>query len=259
MFLIVVRLNAGEVEKEEKDCSRLHLSGGVGPGLCSRLHLSGGAGPCSLLHLSRRDGPCSRLQKDNTALARRGSRHPALPTQPCAKIEQRTPNHRSTARLFILQHSSDRHFRGKNWLACGLSASSAPCAGLISIESHRGLVQLPSDGFVKENFLYTSCSPPPERVVAVSKEARFFNGFVLFALSAKSVLSFSNCFVEHDSFSVASGGILPCGHRFQGFLMHSLVLHTFVFCILCKATIENVAIVNTQSFVFCHLSHLSTL
>ena len=60
----------------------------------------------------------------------------------------------------------------------------------------------------------------PRRAVSVSSFSREFSrvfcDFVLSALSAKSVLSFSSCFVEHDSFSVASGGCLPCGRRFQG-------------------------------------------
>ena len=73
MLLIVVRLNAGEVEKEEKDCSRLHLSGGVGPGPCSRLHLSGGAGPCSLLHLKERR--FRMTSSDNTQHLQQQRRH----------------------------------------------------------------------------------------------------------------------------------------------------------------------------------------
>ena len=58
-------------------------------------------------------------------------------------------------------------------------------------------------------------------------------------------------------FQLQAAAVSLVGAGFKAFL--SLVLHqknktsqthTFVFCILCKATIENVAIVNTQSHLF---------
>ena len=57
----------------------------------------------------------------------------------------------------------------------------------------------------------------PRRAVSVSffKEcSRFFCDFVFSVLSAKSVLSFSDCLIR---FSVASRGLLPCGAGFDAF------------------------------------------